>query len=166
MIVSFDLDDTLFVSEKAFRTEPPLPLPLRLLYRERLRAGTVALLRRLREQGHQVWIYTTSYRSERYIRGLFRCYGIRLDRVINGETHQNEVQAGRAEGMPSKYPSKYRIGLHVDDDVSVWENGKVYGFRVFLVGAQDDGWADKILSEIERIGTIGPRAPLDDRRKK
>ena len=119
MIVSFDLDDTLFVSEKTFRTEPPLPFPLRLLYKERLRAGTVALLHHLREEGHKVWIYTTSYRSERYIRGLFRCYGIRLDRVINGEQHAKDVQAGRAEGMPSKYPSKYRIGLHVDDDVSV-----------------------------------------------
>ena len=163
MIVSFDLDDTLFVSEKTFQTEPPLPFPLRLLYKERLRAGTVALLRRLREQGHQVWIYTTSYRSERYIRGLFRCYGIRLDRVINGETHQKEVQAGRAEGMPSKYPSRYRIGLHVDDDVSVWQNGKVYGFRVLLVGPQDDGWEDKILDEVARIEG---RPPLDDPRKK
>lgn len=163
MIVSFDLDDTLFVSEKTFRTEPPLPFPLRLLYKERLRAGTVALLHHLREEGHKVWIYTTSYRSERYIRGLFRCYGIRLDRVVNGETHQKEVQAGRAEGMPSKYPSKYRIGLHVDDDVSVWQNGKVYGFRVLLVGPQDDGWADKILDEVARIEG---RPPLDDPRKK
>ena len=53
--------------------------------------------------------------------------------------------------MPSKYPSRYRIDLHIDDDKSVMENGKIYGFRVFLIGGQDDAWAAKILMELERI---------------
>lgn len=157
MIVSFDLDDTLFVSEQTHKVEPALPFPFCLIYRERLRQGTVALMRWMREQGIQLWIYTTSYRSERYIRGLFRCYGIRLDKVINGEKHAKEVQAGRAEGMPSKYPSKYRIDLHVDDDVSVAENGKLYGFRVCIVGGQEDAWADNIKNEITKIQQKIPR---------
>lgn len=55
------------------------------------------------------------------------------------------------EAMPSKYPSKYRIDLHIDDDRSVAENGKTYGFHVFLVGSQDDDWTDKIKKEIKRI---------------
>lgn len=53
--------------------------------------------------------------------------------------------------MPSKYPSKYRIDLHIDDDVSVLPNGKIYGFHVFLVGQQDDDWVKKTIKEIERI---------------
>lgn len=48
-----------------------------------------------------------------------------------------EVQAGKKEPMPSKYPAKYRIDLHIDDDPSVMQNGKVYGFRVFIVGPPD-----------------------------
>lgn len=154
MIVSFDLDDTLFVSEKTHKVEPALRFPLCLIYRERLRAGTIALMKNIRAQHIGLWVYTTSYRSERYIRGLFRCYGIRLDKVINGETHAREVQAERTEGMPSKYPSKYRIDLHVDDDVSVLENGRLYGFRVHLVGAQDDLWAEQIQKEIDRIRAL------------
>ncbi len=70
-------------------------------------------------------MYTTSFRSEQYIRGLFRCYGIKFDNIVNGARHAREVQAGHTEAMPSKYPSKYRIDLHIDDDRSVageWED--------------------------------------------
>ncbi len=151
MIVSFDLDDTLFVSEEKFKTEAPLNFPKNMIYKERLRSGTVELMRYIREQEIKLWIYTTSFRSERYIRGLFKCYGIELDNVINGEKHAAQVKAGHAEGMPSKYPSKYRIDLHIDDDISVYQNGKIYGFNVFLVGGQDDEWTQKIINEIERI---------------
>ena len=151
MRISFDLDDTLFVSEEKFKTEHAPKFPFNAIYKERLRLGTVKLMEYIHRQGFELWIYTTSYRSERYIRGLFRCYGIKLNHVINGAKHAREVQAGRTEGMPSKYPSKYRIDLHIDDDSSVYENGKIYGFRVFLVGEQDDHWTDKIIEEMERV---------------
>lgn len=154
MIISFDLDDTLFVSDKNFKTEPPLKFPMCIIYKERLRAETISLMKYICRQNIKLWIYTTSYRSERYIRELFRCYGIKLDNVINGEKHKKEVQADRAEEMPSKYSSKYRIDLHIDDDISVLQNGKIYGFHVFLVGQQDDGWVKKIIKEIERIKSM------------
>jgi hypothetical protein len=53
--------------------------------------------------------------------------------------------------MPSKYPGRYRIDLHIDDDVSVAQNGRTYGFKVFIVGPQDDEWADKILEKVESM---------------
>lgn len=151
MKVSFDLDDTLFVSEKNFKVEPALRFPLNHIYKERLRAGTIELMKYIRSAGIELWIYTTSFRSERYIRGLFRSYGVQLDEVVNGQRHAEEVQKGHSEGMPSKYPSKYRIDLHIDDDISVAQNGRTYGFKVFTVGAQDDDWANKIIAEIEKI---------------
>lgn len=99
----------------------------------------------------EICIYTTSFRSERYIRGLFCCYGLKVNDIVNGERHAKEVQGERAEAMPSKYPSKYRIDLHIDDDVSVAQNGRVYGFKVHIVGAQDDNWVEKIVEEVVRI---------------
>lgn len=146
MRISFDLDDTLFVSEKQCQTEPPPRFPLRLIYRERLRSGTIALIKSLREMGAEIWIYTTSFRSERYIRNVFRCYGIRLDGVVNGARHAREVQSHRTEPMPSKYPSHYRICLHVDDDPSVAQNGQIYGFVVTLISPDDLHWTKTILS--------------------
>ena len=82
---------------------------------------------------------------------LFWCYGLKPDSIVNGERHTREVQANKTEAMPSKYPSKYRIDLHIDDDISVARNGKTYGFKVFIVGEQDDEWIDKIKCEIDKI---------------
>lgn len=151
MRISFDLDDTLFVSEDKFKIEPALRFPFNIIFKEKLRMGSIELMKYIREQNIELWIYTTSYRSEQYIRSLFRCYGIVLDNIVNGARHAAEVQCGRAESMPSKYPSKYRIDLHIDDDVTVAQNGKIYGFNVFIVGSQDDEWTEKVKKEIERI---------------
>ncbi|MDE6761170.1 MAG: HAD family hydrolase [Lachnospiraceae bacterium] len=151
MIVSFDLDDTLFVSPDKFKTEEELKFPWNKIYKERLRLGTISLMKQLKDEGIHIWIYTTSFRSERYIRGLFRHYGIKWDGVVNGIRHAKEVQGNKMEPMPSKYPGKYRIDLHIDDDVSVLQNGRLYGFKVLLVGPQDDNWTKKILDIVHNI---------------
>lgn len=150
MRVSFDLDDTLFVSPNNFKVEKQLRFPWNLIYRERLRYGTVELIGKLKALGAEVWIYTTSFRSERNIRGLLKCYGIVVDQVVNGFRHAREVQRNKKEPMPSKYPSWYRIDMHIDDDVSVRNNGKVYGFKVFLIGEQDHEWVNKVLECVGR----------------
>ena len=144
MKVSFDLDDTLFVSPVKFKTEKERKFPFNKIYKERLRLGTIDLMRWIKEQGIELWVYTTSFRSEQYIRGLFRCYGIKLDEVVNGQRHAKEVQGDKRVVMPSKYPGKYRIDLHIDDDISVVQNGRTFGFKVYLIGEQDDLWTDKI----------------------
>ena len=78
-------------------------------------------------------------------------YGIKVGQVINGSRHMKEVQGNKLEPMPSKYPAKYRIDLHIDDDVSVLQNGKTYGFKVLLIGPPDDDWVEKIMNEVIRI---------------
>ena len=157
MIVSFDLDDTLYVSPDNFKTEKEPGFPFKLFYKERLRLGTKELFERLQADGFETWIYTTSFRSEGYIRGLFRRYGIKVGQVINGSRHMKEVQGNKTEPMPSKYPGKYRIGLHVDDDISVLQNGKTYGFKVFLIGPQDDEWVEKVINEARRIRDLNSK---------
>jgi len=154
VIVSFDLDDTLYVSPENFKTEEALKFPWNRIYKERLRLGTVDLFRRLQAEGIETWIYTTSFRSEKYIRRLFRHYGIKVGQVVNGSRHAKEVQGDKVEPMPSKMPGRYRIDLHIDDDVSVYQNGTMYGFKVFLVGPPDDEWADKIFNEAMRIKSL------------
>ena len=67
MRVSFDLDEVLFVSPNTHKTEPELRFPLNKIYKERLRLGTPDLINTLQSMGYDVWIYTSSYRSEKYI---------------------------------------------------------------------------------------------------
>ncbi len=92
MIVSFDLDDTLFVSSQDFKTEKELIFPLKMIYKERLRSGTIDLLKKLQENGIETWIYTTSFRSESYIRYLLGCYGIKVGQIQNQSAYRCRYQ--------------------------------------------------------------------------
>lgn len=150
MRVSFDLDDTLFVNPDKFDVEDELRFPFNKRYKERLRKGTNKLINMIRDNDIEVGVYTTSFRSVKYIRRLFRHYGVKFDYIINGAIHFNEVQKGKNEPMPSKYPSKYRIDLHIDDDISVYQNGRTYGFKVFIIGDDDPEWVEKVWDEIQK----------------
>ena len=151
MRVSFDLDEVLFVSPRTHKTEPELPFPLRLIYKERLRLGTPELLRSLQELGYEVWIYTSSFRTEKYIRRLFRCYGVRLDGIVNGERHLREVQRDNKTPLPQKLPNRYRISLHVDDESVVCSWGREYGYEAYQLNAEDDEWKDKIIQKAKDV---------------
>lgn len=151
MRVSFDLDEVLFVSPKTHKTEAPLPFPLRNLFKERLRLGTPALIHALQDMGYEVWVYTSSFRSEAYIRRLFRCYGVKFDGIVNGERHLREVQRDRKERLPQKVPSHYRISLHVDDESVIVTSGRQMGFNVYQLDAQDDNWKEKVIARADEI---------------
>lgn len=149
--ISFDLDEVLFVSPLTHKTEPALPFPLNKIFIERLRFGAPRLINELRNRGYEVWVYTSSYRTEFYIRTLFFLYGARFHEVVNAQRHLREVQKGKSETLPQKLPSKYRISLHIDDEEVVVSYGKAYGFDVFQLEAQDDDWEEKILERMKKI---------------
>ena len=154
MRVSFDLDEVLFVSPKTHKTEPELPFPLRNIYHERLRLGTPELIWELQKRGYEVWVYTSSFRSEKYIRRLFRCYGVRFDGIVNGQRHLKEVQGNKQTTLPQKLPNHYRISLHIDDEAIVCTMGRQYGYNVYQLNAQDDDWMEKIIERAEQIRQI------------
>ena len=151
MRISFDLDDVLFVSPDRYETEPPLRFPLNHLFKERVRKGTVELINELQRQGFEVWVYPSSFRSERYIRSLFRAYGIQFDQIVNGYRHEKELQRGRKEILPQKMPNFYHISLHIDDEKSVEKNGLTYGFRTLRVYEPDSHWVERVLIEANRV---------------
>ena len=151
MRVSFDLDEVLFVSPETHKTEPPPFFPMNIVFRERLRLGTPELIRKLQKMGYEVWVYTSSFRSERYITCLFRLYGIRFDGIVNGNRHLKEVQRNNRTVLPQKMPSHYRISLHIDDETVICSMGSRYGFRTYQLDAQDDNWQEKIIARAEEI---------------
>ncbi len=161
MRVSFDLDEVLFVSPETHKVEPPLVFPLNKIFVERLRLGTPKLIKRLQEIGYDVWVYTSSFRSERYIRLLFLSYGVKFNGIVNGTRHLNEVQKGHASTLPQKLPSHYRISLHVDDETVVCSLGRQYGYNTYQLEAQDDDWADKIIARAEEIESREKQSAAD-----
>ena len=157
MRVSFDLDEVLFVDPATHKTELPLRFPLNRIYTERLRLGTPELVKALQKLGYEVWVYTSSYRSEEYIRRLFRHYGVRFDGIINAQRHLREVQRDHKTILPQKMPNHYRISLHVDDESVICSLGRQYGFRTYQLDAQDDEWAEKIIRRAEEIKELERR---------
>ena len=161
MKISFDLDDVLFVSPEKYETEPALRFPFNLLFKDRLRKGTVKLIHELQKRGFEVWVYTSSFRQERYIRSLFQRYGVHIDQVVNGQRHEEEVQRGRKTRLPQKMPNFYHISLHVDDEKSIEKSGRMYGFRTFRVFEPDSGWAKKVLDEALRVRRLEEKNDVD-----
>ena len=151
MRISFDLDEVLFVDPNTFEIEDPPRFPLDRIYRERLRKGTVRLIHTLQEEGFEAWVYTSSFRSEKYIRSLFRCYGIRFDGIINAQRHLREVQKGHGHLLPQKVPGHYRIDLHVDDEDVIHQYGKQYGFKTCKVCDPDPDWVEKVRDQARRV---------------
>ena len=152
--VSFDLDEVLFVAPDTHLTEPPLPFPLSRLFPERLRLGTAGLIRELQALPCEVWVYTSSFRSEKYIKTLFRLYGVRFDGIVNGDRHLREVQKDNRTILPQKLPNHYRISLHVDDEAVICALGKEYGFDTYQLDAQDDEWKEKTIRRVKQIRRI------------
>lgn len=151
MRISFDLDEVLFVSPDTHKTEAALMFPFNKIFKERLRLGTPELVNKLQKLGYEVWIYTSSFRTERYIKWLFKLYHVKFDGIINAQRHLREVQRNNKAILPQKLPSKYRISLHIDDETIVCSLGRQYGYNTYQLDAQDDDWKEKILARAQQI---------------
>ena len=91
------------------------------------------------------------FRSEGYIRRLFRLCGVRFDGIVNGHRHLREVQRGHKTVLPQKLPNRYPISLHIDDEEVICTSAAQFGFRAYQLNAQDDTRKEKILQRVARI---------------
>jgi hypothetical protein len=144
MRLAFDLDNTLIRGGHTFALETPSRrFWARLFGREALRAGTVKLCDYLQQQGWEIWVYTTSYRSASYIRRLFWLHGIRLAGVVNQARHDREVTV-----RSTKYPPRYGIDLLIDDSEGVRLEGERHGFAVLVIDPTDAEWVAKVKARL------------------
>lgn len=151
MRISFDVDDTLVLYDGSPK-ETVVPWWWRWRYHEPLRLGTRALMQALLARNCELWIYTTSYRQPRYLRGWFKSFGVRLTDVVNQDVHDRVVKKSQFPGyMPSKYPPAFGIDLHVDDSEGVAMEGQEHGFRVVVVSPADVDWGTRVLAAVDKL---------------
>ena len=149
--ISFDLDDTLVCRNLDAPADSGwLPGRFHRWCAEPLRRGTRALMHELRRGGCSIWIYTTSGRTPFHIRLWLLLHGIRVDGVVNGERHRQELAGHTLARLPSKYPPAFNINLHVDDSEGVRMEGDAHGFRVVVVRPDDDHWTQRVLEAAMR----------------
>ena len=160
MKIAFDLDDTLFQTTKEFPTNNHW---VKFIFREKLRCGTVELLKNIHLQGHDIWIYTTSLRNEYYLRLYFLTLGIYLAGVVNYTKHMRRMKSVKGEfSNASKYPPTFGIDLLIDDSEGVKLEGNKYGFTVFHINYKNLKWVENILEFIEMKETVVLYRPTDE----
>ena len=135
MIVSFDIDNTLIPYSDEFPVEEATLLG-RVLGAEPLRQGTKFLFRELQSRGHNIFLYTTSYRSRYNLSRTFISYGLRPAKIINQQLNQSRLRQIGCQA--SKNPNLFGIDLHVDDSLGVLLEGGQYDFRVALIQPEDE----------------------------
>jgi len=145
--ISFDLDDTIIPGIKKFDTEKQTMFQ-RMCGVEKIRTGTIELVKALQTQGHKVFVYTTSLRTTKRIWFTFFCYGIRFDKIINQTTHQRTLRENHKNY--SKYPPAFNIDIHVDDSKGVEMEGTRYNFKTIIVTEDNLTWTDFILRSISK----------------
>jgi hypothetical protein len=145
MKIAFDLDGTLIRSDFDFELETPKHHFLsKILKYEKLRLGTPAIFDFCKKNGCETWVYTSSYRNTFYIRTVFWLYGIRLDGVINGQMHTENVKKS-----VSKYPPAFGIDVLVDDSEGVKIEGERHNFKVIWLKPNDGNWVETVKNKLQ-----------------
>ena len=149
MRIAFDLDNTLipFTSGKQFKVEPRT-FVRRIFRAEPLRAGTIALFKSLKAEGHEIWIYTSSYRPKNFIRRTFFAHGIKLNGIVTQKTHNEVVKIKNIRF--SKYPPSFRMDILIDDSKGVGMEGEQGGFRTLIIDPEDENWMIRISNEVSK----------------
>lgn len=148
MIISFDLDDTLIPGIKKFETEKRSVFQ-KLCGIAKIRLGTIELIKSLKLQGHQIYIYTTSLRPASRIWCTFFTYGIKLDKVINQKKHNAVLQA--QSKLYSKYPPAFNIAIHIDDSKGVEIEGNRFNFKTIIISEDNLTWTEDILRFVSAL---------------
>ena len=55
------------------------------------------------------------------------------------------MESGRIGKRPAKFPPWFKVDLHVDDALEVYEDGQQFGFDVLCVAPDDRNWAAAVL---------------------
>ena len=147
MRIAFDLDDTLIATTHDFPIEMPIKKFCSYFFKyESLRKGTAKLFSQCRSQNHEIWIYTTSFRSPIYIKRLFWLYGIPIDGIVNQKIHSQIVKQNI-----SKYPPAFDIDVLIDNSEGVKIEGERHGFKTIWILPDDKQWVENILNKLKQI---------------
>jgi len=140
LIISFDIDNTLIPYSKEFKVVYPNKF-FRLIGAEPIRVGTHELFKFLVEQKHEIWIYTTSYRSIFHLKKTFLAHGLKPSKFINERINQKILKKHQCKS--SKNPALFGIDLHIDDSLGVAKEGELHNFKTFIIQPNDVDWVER-----------------------
>lgn len=119
--VTIDLDEVLLTSDN------------------KLRENSSLLIREFGRMGYDVWTYTGSYLSNRYIKWLFFCNKCKIDGVVNGLN-------GKKNSLKLKniFREKYTTIVHVDNEMLTFVNTQNKKYEIIDINATNEEWASVV----------------------
>lgn len=150
MNISFNLDSTIIPNGKEFNTEKR-SLITKYFGIEELRKGSKNLIKDLKNQGHTIHIYTTSYRSKFRIRTTLKYYGIKVNHIVNQTENQKVLRSKNIHA--SKYPPAFNFDIHIDDLIGVGSEGEKHIFKTIIVHPNDTNWSETIKTSINQFSS-------------
>lgn len=149
MNISFDLDSTLIPNGNEFETEE-ISWIAKFFGIEQIRKGARKLISDLQNEGYNIHIYTTSFRTKNKIRLTLFYYGIKVNRIVNQNENQKKLKLLNVTA--SKYPIAFNFDIHIDDSEGVRMEGNKYNFRVIVIEPSEVNWIEKIKNGIKNVG--------------
>ncbi|MBL8850588.1 MAG: hypothetical protein JNG89_12990, partial [Planctomycetaceae bacterium] len=150
---SFDLDDTLVLyGDGRPRESCGIPWLLRSWLRDPLRAGSRDLLQRLHDRGIEIWVYTTSWRSEFSIRVWWRLNRLPpLGGVVNQGRHEQGMRSLGLARPPTKLPGHWGIDVHFDDSDGVRQEQATHSVvRIVVISPDDENWTRRVMDAVDQ----------------
>lgn len=149
--VVMDLDQVIFSTSEDDQVEKNPNIIGRLLYREKVKIGRIALLNALHRMGYDIWVYTRGYRSSEYIEKLFSFYTIKIDGIINGIGRPQDEEA--AIKLKESFERKYIRSLHIDSSSVSYIKRDTRQLIIKDIESDDLNWSRAVLdimTEIEK----------------
>ena len=146
--VTLDLDEVVFVSDPGAESEKPLPFPLSLRYKERLRRGIPALFHYLKREGYDIWVYSVSYYSMDHIRRLFGCYRAWVDGVVTGMGRKSRDLVEHRKNLEDQIAKKYPQTIHIDNGSLLRIDSRTRAYDEFALSGNPATWSQEIMEII------------------
>jgi len=146
--VTLDLDEVVFASDPAEEAEKPLPFPLSLRYKERLRRGIPALFHYLKREGYDIWVYSAHYYSMDHIQRFFGFYRAWVDGVVTGMGRKSRELQGNRKKLEAMIAQKYPQTIHVDNGALLRINSQTRDYEEFALSGNPATWSREIMEII------------------
>jgi len=152
--VALDLDEVVYCNGNE-PAEKPLPFPLGLRYRERLRLGIPALFRFLNDKGYDIWVYSSNYYSFTHIQKLFWLYHARVTGIVTGTAKKGRLNAAVQERLKERVTEHYSTTIHIDAQGMLRVDSRTGSYEEYAFNGSGANWSAQIM---DLIGALDKNA--------
>ncbi len=148
--VTLDLDEVIF-REKNDKYTENVPSFHFMRLNKKIKQGIPALFYYLTKHGYDIWVYSANYYSIDDIQRFFKHYNAHVDGIITGTMRKDEFKAERNAKREKKISDKYKVTLHIDNDMILATGDVGAKFKRFDLETTPGEWSNKVIEVIEEF---------------